>query len=338
MRYTILVAIGTLLLSACGPVTFVVGIAPGQQNLTQTPIASLGPDKSADHKIAVVDVSGVIVNANKPGVLSQGENPVSVLTEMLAKAQKDTSVRAVVLRINSPGGAVTASDAMYRELLRFREASRKPVVAVLMDVAASGGYYVACGADEIVAYPTSITASIGVLVQTVSVKPALERIGVRVDTIRSGPNKAVTSPLHVMSDDERKIIESMVDQFYQRFVDVVRNARPIDEATLLEVADGRIVTGAQAAAIGLADATGDVFDAGNRAMGLAGLESAKLVVYHRPIEHVGSVYAQAGQGASTDAGQTGRGTQINIGQVNLASSPFDPGPMFHYLWQPTALR
>ncbi|UCF34339.1 MAG: S49 family peptidase, partial [Phycisphaerales bacterium] len=119
----------------------------------------------ARDKIALIDVSGILLNAPKPELFGEGEHSVSLLLEQLQKARKDERVKAVLLRINSPGGTVTASELMHDEVVHFRKASGKPVIAYTMDVAASGGYYIACGCDEIIAHPSSITGSIGVVMQ-----------------------------------------------------------------------------------------------------------------------------------------------------------------------------
>src|SRR5690606_11863515 len=177
-------------------------------------------------RVALIDVSGMIINASPRGLLYQGENPVSLLHEQLQEARCDSRVKSVVLRINSPGGTVTASDAMYRQIKRFREETGKPVVALMMDVAASGGYYVACASDEIVAYPTTITGSIGVILQTISVKPALDRIGIHAEALTTGPNKDAASPLSTLTDVHRAVLIAMVDDFFQRFVATVRENRP----------------------------------------------------------------------------------------------------------------
>ncbi len=316
----------TAALGGCGPITFVVGLAPGDRALRETVLEEDG--RLGGDRVALIDVTGVLINANKPGLLDRGENPVSLLYEKLAKAEDDPRVKAVVLRLNTPGGAVTASDAMYRELQRFRERTGKPVVALLMDVAASGGYYVACASDRIVAYPTSVTGSIGVIVQTISVKPALQRLGVMTEAMTSGPNKDAGSPLSVLTDEHRAVLQQLVDDFYARFVEVVREARPgIPPDRFDEVTDGRVVSGEVALEHGLVDATGDLHDALAVARDLAGLDRADVVQYHRPLDYVGSPYAAA---PATPA----VGTQVNLLQMNLDAAGLELPVGFYYLWRP----
>ena len=313
-------------LAGCSPMTFVVGMSPGDQRLVRTTVLSDG--RWGSPKVALVDVSGLIINAERPALLEQGENPVSLLHEQLALAGADPDVAAVVLRLNTPGGAVTATDAMYRTIQRFQASTGKPVVALMMDMTTSGGYYLACAADEIITYPTSVTGSIGVIIQTVSFKPALERWGVETEALVSGPNKDVGSPLSRLTPSHRKVLVALVDDFYERFVAVVREARPgIPPDLFEEVTDGRVVSGEDAVILGLADRTGDLHDAIGAAMRLAGVEHADVVRYHRPLEYVGSPYASA------RAGHPGAGMQVNLAQINVAGLPgFDTPVGFYYLW------
>ncbi len=325
------VAAMLLCLTGCGPITFVVGVSSGGQELRTTVVE---PAKGwFSPRVVIIDVSGPIYNANKRGLLNQGENPVSVLHERLEKAKHDPAVKAVILRLNTPGGTVTASDAMYRMVGRFKQDTGKPVVALMMDVTASGGYYLACAADRIVAYPTAITGSVGVIVQTISFKSALSRIGIHAEAITTGPNKDAGSPLSDMTDEHRAVLRSLVDDFYGRFVAVVRQARPSIPADLIKQAtDGRVLSGTQAVQWGMADQAGDLYDAFALAKELAGVSDAELVIYHRPLDYVGSPYASArswpGPGAASG------GLQINLAQFNLPD-PLASLPMeFYYLWQP----
>ena len=318
------------LLPGCGPLTFVVGVSPGEQTLQAKAVAT---DDKPQGLVAVVDVTGVIVNAQTPGLLQSGPNPVAELHELLDLAGRDGRVKAVVLRINSPGGGVTASDMMYREVQRFRRETGKPVVALLMDVAASGGYYLACASDEIVAYPTTVTGSVGVIIQTVSVKPALDRWGIEATTITSGDAKAAGTPLSTLTDEQQAILRGMVGDFFQRFRDVVTTARPgIDESAYDRVFDGRVFSGVDAAELGLVDELGDIYTAFDRAKQRAGMKRAALIVYHRPVEYVASPYAAA----PPAPGSPPQGTQINLAQLNLNGEGGGLGlPVgFYYLWRP----
>ena len=148
----------------------------------------------ASDKILVADVDGLLINAHATELFGRGEHPVGLLLEQLDKARRDRSVKGVVLRINSPGGAVTAAELMHQEITRFREKTGAPVVAALMDVAASGGYYVACACDEIIAQRSTVTGSIGVLMQTFDLTGTMAKLGIGADAITSGPHKDAGSP------------------------------------------------------------------------------------------------------------------------------------------------
>ncbi|MEM9881311.1 MAG: signal peptide peptidase SppA [Planctomycetota bacterium] len=323
----LILLVGTVL-PGCGPATLVVGIAPGGQQITATAVQRDG--RLGSRRVAVIDVSGLIVNADQPGLLSTGVNPVSTLAESLDWAAADPRTAAVVLRINSPGGTVTASDLMYREVMEFRGRTGKPVVAAMMDVAASGGYYLACAADHVIAQPTTVTGSVGVVLQTVSVKPALERIGVRAEALVSGPNKAAGSPLETLDDGQRAVLQGLVDGFYRDFVAVVRERRTAVAAESWPiVADGRVFTGRRAYELGLVDAVGDLDDAFAEAKRRAGIDHADLFVLHRPLDYVGSVYARAPAPAS------GAATQLNLVQINLERGLLTGDAGFYYLWRPS---
>ncbi|MEO1236196.1 MAG: signal peptide peptidase SppA [Planctomycetota bacterium] len=327
---------GTLLTAlfgviGCGPATFVVGVAPGGQRLQATVVEDDGRPFSP--RVAMIDVTGLIANADQSGLLSAGYNPVATLTEALDAAAADPKVKAVLLRINSPGGTVTASDIMYREVKRFRQRSGKPVVVLMMDVAASGGFYLACAGDHVVAYPTTITGSVGVVLQTLSVKPALERIGVRAEALVSGPNKAAGSPLETLDDGQRAVLQGLVDAFYADFVAVVReNRTEVSPESWSTVTDGRVFTGERAHELGLVDQVGDLRDAFAAAKEKAGLSSADLVLYHRPLEYVASPYSHAP--LRTDPAGVGVGTQINLLQVNLDRALPGADAGAYYLWRP----
>jgi protease-4 len=262
---------------------------------------------------------------------------VDELVARLAKAEKDPAVRAVVLRINSPGGTVTGSHIMHAEVRRFAEESGKPVVACLSEIAASGGFYLALAADEIVAQPTTITGSIGVIIQTVNVSTGLAKIGVYARSVTSGPNKALASPFEPAKDEHYAILQGVVDQFYGRFRGLVHDRRPgVSEADLATYTDGRIVTGADAARVGLVDRTGDLRDAFEAAKSRAGLTHARLIKYHDRGASPRSAYARAGVPApSAGAAPGGNSTTLNLLQVNVAGSlAAAAGANFYYLWLP----
>ncbi|MDY7107033.1 MAG: signal peptide peptidase SppA [Planctomycetota bacterium] len=311
----------------CVGMRFIIELTPRSDDLTETTVldddgAGLGASAG---KIALIDVTGLMIDAERRKIVSTGENPVARFAEALRKAERDSDVEAVIVRINSAGGTVAASDLMYRELKHFRAQSEKPVVVLMAGVAASGGYYLSCAGDEIIAHPTTITGSIGVVMQTFNFSEGMNRIGIHADAITSGPNKDVGNPFEPMPAEHRALLQGIINEFYENFLSVVKTNRSgLSESDIAWITDGRIVTGARAAEVGLIDGLGDLRDAFDAAKDRAGLRTARLVKYHRPMEHVGSAYAQSPVGS----------TQANLLELNIAAPPLSDQVGFYYLWDP----
>jgi len=279
-------------------------------------------------KIALIDVTGILMNAYEPQFFGQGEHPVSRLLEQLDKAERDSHVVAVVLRINSPGGSVTASELVYQEVVRFRKTTGKPVFAVMMDVAASGGYYVACACDEIWAYGSSVTGSIGVLAQFLDLSGTMQKIGMSAPAITSGPNKDAGSPFRSMTAEQRAIFQSIVDEMYESFVAVVRDGRSgLTEEKVRELADGRVYTAGQALEQGLIDHIGTIRDALAALRERTGSKSVRVVTYRRPLEYRPNYYAQA-------PGTPPTSVDVNLVKLDASRLPGLGTPQFLYLWAP----
>ena len=196
--------------------------------------------------VGVIEVRGVITDADK-------------IVDSIRRFAKADHVRAVVLRVESPGGGVTPSQEIYRELTRLRE--KKPVIASLGGVAASGGYYIASACSTIVANPGTITGSIGVIMETVNVQGLLEKLGVKGVVIKAGTYKDLGSPLRDMSPEERRILGTMLDDVHRQFIAAVATGRHMDEAKIQPLADGRVYSGEQALRLGLVDQLGNFQDA-----------------------------------------------------------------------------
>jgi len=312
-------------LYGCGPQSFKITPVPTDQTLEESVVIDEGGPFAP--KIALIDVEGIIMNRESGGFFSDGEHPVSFLVEKLDKAAKDKSVKALILRINSPGGSVTASDLMHGEVLRFKKETKgqRPVVAVMTDVAASGGYYVACAADEIVAHPTTITGSIGVIMQTVNFAGTMSKIGVKADAITSGKMKDAGSPLREMKPEEREIFQTLINQFYDRFVKVVAAGRPgLTEAKVREIADGRVWSAQQALELRLIDRIGTLRETVTSLKEKIGVKKARVVTYNRPLGWKPNIYAESPAGPS----------QVNLINVSLPPTWLQPGPQFMYLWVP----
>lgn len=281
-------------------------------------------------RIALIEVSGVLMNAHTPGLFSEGEHPVSLLAENLTIAANDSRVKGVVLRINSPGGTVTASDTIYHEIREFKRKTGKPVIAYFQDVAASGAYYLACAADEIIAQRTTVTGSIGVIMQMMDVTGTLTKIGVTADAIKSGPNKDAGSPFRRMKAEEREIFQGMVNDFYQQFVNVVTEGRPkLSREEIIKLSDGRVYVANQALENGLIDRIGTLEDAISAAKGRAGIQAALTVRYIRPLDWEPNIYAHSPGKIAHSAGCP----TINLLNINM---PFywTKQPTFMYIWAP----
>jgi protease-4 len=274
-------------------------------------------------KVAIIDVDGLILNARSSGLFGNGENPLSLFREKLEKAADDKHVKAVVLRINSPGGAVTASDIMYQDVLKFRKVTHKPVVACMMDVAASGGFYLAMAGDVVFAHPTTVTGSIGVIMSLYDASGLFAKIGLASNPIKSGPNKDIGNPGRPMTPEERAILQHMIDQFYGEFVNVVAQSRHLPEGRVRELADGRIYTGLEAKQLSLIDRIGYLEDAIATAMDMACLKDAKIVAYDRCDGYRGSIYA----------GLPKIPSEINV-KLDVPGLGKGGGAMFMYLWEP----
>lgn len=313
---------GVFILGACTPVTLSVELFGREKNLTESVVAE---DDRATWKVAVIDIQGLIIDAGQPGLFSRPGNPVDDIVARLEMAGKDAAVRAVVLRVNSPGGSVTGSDEVYNEVIRFREKTGKPVVVSMAEVAASGGYYIALAGDTIVAHPTTITGSIGVIIPTINFSAGLAKIGIVARSVKSGPNKDLANPLEPMRDSQYAILQNLVDQFYDGFKARVKERRPnLDMAKFGDMTDGRIISGKDALALGLVDSLGGVRDSFEQAKKLANISSAKMVKY----QPEGSVrprtpYASADElplGAQMAAAGPKGGTEFNMLQVNTGGA------------------
>jgi protease-4 len=288
-------------------------------------IVRAAPGRPHAPRIAVIDLDGLLVNQNLTGLYSQGENPVSAFREKLEAAACDPRVRAVVLRINSPGGGVAASDLVAEELRRFRAATQKPVVSCLMDLATGGAYYVALGGDLIVAQPTGVTGAIGALINHVNLEDAMAQFNVRVDTIKAGPMVdmgTVTAPL---PDNARALLQEMANGYRDRFMArVLERRRALSNEDRRTIADGRVVPATKALGLHLVDRLGYLDDAITEAERLAGTAGSEVVLYHRAGAPAHSMYAIA---PNTPI----QGDLIPFSYPGLERSKL---PTFLYLWQP----
>ncbi len=227
--------------------------------------------------IAVIPVEGVITMGR--GALGHGVSVDELVTTIDELAEKP-DVKALVLKINSPGGSVGAVQAIYEALQRFRKTG-KPIVSTFGDIAASGGYYIACAGDKIVAHPGTLTGSIGVVMQMPNVTGLLQKIGVSMNTIISGDMKDMGSPFRAMTASERDYFRSLIGDAYGQFFEAVQTGRHIPSDELKAIADGRVMSGQMAMKVHLVDALGGTKEAIELAKGLAGLTGKKPRIVER---------------------------------------------------------
>ncbi len=313
-------------LTACAPLQFSVNLGDSGEAVREAVVLREG----GRAKVAMIDLTGLIADVRTPALLGVGSNPVDEFLERLEKAEEDNAVKAVIVRINSPGGTVVASDVLYDEIRRFRERSGKPVVASMGEVAASGGYYVALACDVIVAQESTITGSVGVILQTVNFSEGLHRIGVKGRAVTSKANKALANPFEPMEEGHYTILQGLVDDMYGRFREKVVAARkgiPADRVD--EVTDGRVFTGRQAVELGLVDELGGVREALARAKALADVERASLVKYHDPAMTARTPYARAPVTEESD-----RGFHLTLFQLDVGTLAGLGSSGAYYLWMP----
>jgi len=287
------------------------------------------------HKILLLDITGAISGEPSSGWLSESPSTLADIRDALDKAEKDDRIKAVILRINSPGGEVTASDAIYDQIRRFKRAraeAGKPVVVIasMLSVGASGGYYVALAADKIYAHPTTITGSIGVVAMFPKLAELTRKIGVDVRVIKSADKKDIGSMWRDFTPDEQKILQDSIDEMFERFIAVVAENRPgLTKESVRRLADGRIYTAKQALENHLIDEILYLDDAMERAKSQARIPDASVVTYRRTSDFRGGIYSRSAPVAPHAS------PQINLLQVN-ADGLFGPlrQPGFYYLWMP----
>ena len=215
-------------------------------------------------KIAIVEINDVIVSSEKT-------------VEQIKRFREDKSIKAIILRVNTPGGGVAASQEIYEEVKKTRD-SGKIIVVSMGSIAASGGYYIAVGSSLIIANPGTITGSIGVIAQFISIKDLAEKLGISQTTIKSGSLKDAGSPFKTMNDSDKAYFQDVVDNSFGQFLEVVMKERKMDKETLLQYANGRVFTGLQAKEYGLIDSLGTFEDAIRITGKMAGIEGEPRIV------------------------------------------------------------
>ena len=276
-------------------------------------------------KLAVIELSGVLSSEGGGFLFTSTDNSVSGLRAQLDLAAEDSGVLGVLLKISSPGGEVTACDNLYHEIKKFRAETGKPIVAFIENIGASGVLYAAMGADAVMSHPTAIVGSIGVIMQSMDLSRAIAAFGVEMDPIKSGRMKDLNTPWRSMTKAERLVLEKLVDDMYQRFVDVVDAGRKkLDREKVLELADGRVFSGVEAARVGLVDRTGYIDDAVSELSSRLGKDQSKptLIRYTRGSPGGANIYTRGGV---RPAGEN---------SLTLRLDGLHSTPGIYYLWKP----
>lgn len=275
---------------------------------------------SGSDKIAMITLRGIITSS-KEG--DEGETMVDDIKIQLQQALDDPKVKAILLRIDSPGGEVTASDVIYNAVRRAR--AKKPVVVYMGTLAASGGYYISCGGSYLMASDTSLTGSIGVIIETLNYKDLFGKIGVNSVVFKSGAFKDMLNGARDMTEDEKGYIQGLVDQTYQKFLNIVATERKIPVEKLLDkshpIADGRVISGKDAKTDNLVDALGEVEDAIAKAREMGGAPDAEVVRYKASFG-LGKLFKIFGEANPAGASKV----EVNLTQKMMP--PLEPGRMY----------
>lgn len=278
MRKIMIVTLALCLALSAGCSAPRIKLFPSQADpLQESVLEGRGEDK-----VLVIPVRGVISDQPDEGFMRTRPSAVQEAVSHLRKAAADKKVKAVVLQLDSPGGSVTASDILYREILDFKAKTGLPIVAAMLNVAASGAYYIALPADRILAHPTTVTGSVGVIFMRPKVAGLMEKLGVGLEVTKSGKSKDLGSPFRASTAEEEKVFQAMTDQLGKRFLDLVARHRKLSPEQLAEVATARVYLSEEALNLKLVDVIGYMPDALKEAAKLAGLpEDAKVVIYRR---------------------------------------------------------
>ena len=231
-------------------------------------------------KVAVIRLNGIITSSGQSGLLTSGSISPKLVRDYLRETESDGGVKAIVLRIDSPGGSAGASQEIASEIRRFKETTGKPVVISMGDIAASGGYYISTYADKIVANPSTLTGSIGVITDFIYIEGLLEKLGLELEIVKTGRHKDMG--IWPLTDEQRNIMQDITDDLYEQFVAAVAQGRGLPAEQVRELATGQLYTGNQALSLGLVDELGGLDKAVEVAASLAGISFPEIEEYSQP--------------------------------------------------------
>jgi len=334
MTRLIALAVSCAFLSSCAVINLPLPFATREVEMREY-VSQPARHRLVWNKILLLDISGAITGEVSSGLFSETPSTLADIRDALDKAEKDGRIKAVILRINSPGGEVTASDAVYEQIRRFKHKRAKagqPVVvlAAMLSEAASGAYYVALAADKIYAHPTTITGSIGVVAMFPKLADLTRKIGVDVRVLKSADKKDIGSMWRDFTPEEQKILQQSIDEMYERFLRIVAENRPgLNVETVRRLADGRTYTARQALDHHLIDDILYLDDVIEQAKKQSHITDASVVTYRRTSNFQGGIYSRAAPAVPQAA------PQVNLLQIN-ADGLFGPWRQagFYYLWMP----
>ena len=291
---------------------------------TPDPLKEYTLEGAGADKILLIAVEGMISDKPKKGFWGESSSLVEQVVVQLNKAQKDRQIKAVLFKINSPGGTITASDILYHEINSYGAKTGNKVTVCMMDVAASGAYYISLPAEMIMAHPTTVTGSIGVISLQPKLKGLMDKVGLAIDVQKTGKYKDMGSPYRESADEEKKLLQKAMDGFGKRFIDLVQKHRKLSAPALAEVSTARIFLAEEALKTGLIDKVGYISDAIKETKKLAGLaEDARVVVYRRAEFPEDNYYNTA----------TVSGVKLPVALVNLELPEImNARAGFYYLW------
>ena len=298
-----------------------INLSPSIGDLEEVTIEGSGSEK-----ILMVDFEGIINNQKDKDFAGRTTElgMVEKIRGVIEKAEKDNKIKALLLKVNSPGGTVTASDIIFNLLKVYKENNKVKIYIQVMDLAASGGYYVSLAGDKIIAHPTSLVGSIGVIALKVNLEELMSKIGVNWEIVKSGDKKDFMSPFRSFTKEERDLFQNTIDKYHKRFVTKIAENRlqlKMPEVKLL--ADGRVFDAEQAKELKLIDHIGYLTDTIERIKSDLGNLNLKLITYHRSSNYQGNIYSQFQ-----------KPTTFNMINFDLGLNPNSLSPYFLYIWSP----
>lgn len=322
MRKLVLLAVAAVLMLPGCFMTKIKLFSDGSDPLQEFVIEGKGKEK-----ILIIPVNGTISDEGEHGFIKSRPSIVHDVVSQLRLAADNPDIRAVILKVNSPGGTITASDILYNEIKTFKEKSGKKLIVEMMDMATSGAYYISLPADFIVAHPTTLTGSVGVIFMRPKVGKLMDKIGVSVEVTKSGEKKDLGSPFNETTPEEQAFFKGIIDEYAQRFFSLVKKDRKLNDESMKEVMTASVFLPEKAKSLGLIDAIGYMPDAIAQAKKLAGLSEASVIMFRRDAFANDTVY-------NSVSGQAGI-ESLKLVDINV--SLFNALPAGYYYFCPMFL-